>query len=107
MLTEQTINDAVGRVVAAARCPAKVIVFGSYARGDADENSDLDILIVEKNIPDHTGEYVRLRDAVGALGVGVDLLLYSEADFEQRRQWWTTPAYWADREGKVLYESPH
>lgn len=107
MLTDQTIDDAVRRAVAAAHSPAKVIVFGSYARGDADEHSDLDLMVIEKEISDHTREYVRLREAVGTLGVGVDLLLYSESEFEQRRQWWTTPAYWADREGKVLYESAH
>ena len=43
---------------------AKVIVFGSYARGDAREGSDLDLIVVEREIADHTREYVRLRDAV-------------------------------------------
>jgi predicted nucleotidyltransferase len=106
-LTEETIREAAGRVAAAAGSAAKVIVFGSYAKGEATENSDLDLMVVEKYIPDHTREYVRLREAVGVLGVGVDLLLYSEEEFEKRRQWWTTPAYWADREGKVLCESAH
>jgi predicted nucleotidyltransferase len=107
MLSDGAIREVVLRAAAAASSPAKIILFGSYARGDADDDSDLDLLVVEKEIPDHTREYVRLRSAVGALGVGVDLLLYSEAEFEQRRQWWSTPAYWADREGKVLYESAH
>lgn len=106
MLTQQAIQEAVDRIVATASSPAKVIVFGSYARGDAREGSDLDLIVVEREIADHTREYVRLRDAVGSLGVGIDLLLYPETEYEKRRQWWTTPAYWADREGKVLHEFP-
>ena len=106
MLTQQAIQEAVDRIVATASSPAKVIVFGSYARGDAREGSDLDLIVVEREIADHTREYVRLRDAVGSLGVGIDLLLYPETEYEKRRQWWTTPVYWADREGKVLHEFP-
>jgi uncharacterized protein len=104
MLASQTIQSAAQRIAAAATSPAKVIMFGSYARGDASEDSDLDLMVVEKEVPDHTREYLRLREAVGMLGVGVDLLLLSEAEFEKRRQWWTTPVYWAEREGKVLHE---
>jgi uncharacterized protein len=104
MLASQTIQSAAQRIAAAASSPAKVIVFGSYARGEAKEDSDLDLLVVEKSVDDHTCEYLRLREAVGRLGVGVDLLLISEAEFEKRKQWWTTPVYWADREGRVLHE---
>jgi len=105
MLDQQSIQDTARRLVAAAASPCRVIVFGSYARGDADEDSDLDLLVVEKEIGDPTGEYTRLREAIGNLGVGVDLLLYSEPEFEKRRGWWTTPAYWAAQEGKLLHES--
>lgn len=102
MLSPAAITSVAERIVAAASSPAKVILFGSYARGDASEDSDLDLLVVERTVPDHTGEYLRLRDAVGNLGIGVDLLLLAEDDFEERRGWWTTPIYWATREGKVV-----
>jgi predicted nucleotidyltransferase len=105
MLDELVINQAAQRLIARARGPSKVILFGSYARGDADEDSDLDLLVVEKDIPDPTGEYLRLREALGSVGVGVDLLLYSEAEFERCRDWCSTPVYWAIPEGKILHES--
>lgn len=104
MLTEAAINEAVQRIAATACEPLKVIVFGSYGRGDADEGSDLDLLVVEREIDDYTQEYLRLHSAMDGLGVGVDLLLFSQSEFEKRRGWWTTPVYWAAREGRVLYE---
>jgi uncharacterized protein len=104
LLSENDIQNAVERIVSVAHAPRKVVLFGSYVRAEANEDSDLDLLVVEREIDDYTTEYSRLREAIGSIGVGVDLLLYSEADFEQRRHWWTTPVYWADREGKVLYE---
>ena len=104
MLSSQTIAATAERIAAAASHPARVIVFGSYARGDANDDSDLDLLVVEPTIENHTAEYLRLRDAVGSIGVGVDLLLTSEPEFEKRRDWWATPVYWAEREGKVLHD---
>ncbi|NBC48876.1 MAG: nucleotidyltransferase domain-containing protein, partial [Gammaproteobacteria bacterium] len=54
----------------------------------------------------YNAEYLRLHRTLDGLGIGVDLLLFTEAEFEQKRDWWTTPVYWASREGKVLYEQP-
>lgn len=106
MLTEQTIQDAVRRVVETAHTPLKVILFGSYARGNATESSDLDLMVIERDLPDAGAEMIRLGDALSHLDVGVDVLVYSEQEFNQRRHWCSTPVYWAIREGKVLYERP-
>ena len=104
MLTEQTIQDAVRRVVEAAHAPMKVILFGSYASGLATEASDLDLLVVERDVQDTGTEMIRLGDTLAHLAVGVDLLVYSEEEFNKRRHWCSTPVYWAVREGKVLYD---
>ena len=104
MLTEQTIQDAVRRVVEAAHAPVKVILFGSYARGCATEASDLDLLVVERDMQDTGAEMIRLGDALTQFDVGVDLLVYSEEEFNKRQHWCSTPVYWAVREGKVLYD---
>ena len=49
MISEQTIQQAVARLVAAAK-PNKIILFGSYARGDATEDSDLDLMVIEQDV---------------------------------------------------------
>src|SRR5918992_3598326 len=81
MLDDKTIQSAVARLVAAATSPSQVILFGSYARGTADEGSDLDLLVIEREIPNKADEYMRLRDALGRLApdVGIDLLLAASA----------------------------
>lgn len=105
MLEPAQLSQAAERVAAAASRPATVIVFGSYARGDASEASDLDLVVIEPELPDKAGEYLRLKAAVGRIGVGVDLLLFARPDFERRSQVPGTLPYWAKKEGKVLHDA--
>lgn len=104
MLSEQTIREAVERIVMVAR-PCKVIIFGSHARGNSDEGSDLDLLVIEPKPVDRYREMIRLREAVGAIGCGVDLLVYSEEEAERRGQVPGTVVYWALKEGRVVYDA--
>ena len=47
MLTMEILQSAARRLAASAARPARVILFGSYARGDADAASDVDLMVVE------------------------------------------------------------
>ena len=106
MIDEQTLQQVVQRIVAAAQ-PSRVILFGSYGRGDASEDSDLDIMVIEPRVPDRYEEMIRLQKVVGSLGTGVDLLVYSEAEYERRSQVPGTVLYWARKEGRPVYEAAH
>lgn len=105
MLTSQFILDAANRAAAAATAPLRVLLFGSYARGDADEGSDLDLLVIEREVPDKAAEYLKLHRAIGPMGVGVDVLVFSQEEFERRSQVPGTVPYWAKKEGKLLYDA--
>lgn len=104
MLTERTLQSAIDRIVAAAR-PTQVWLFGSHARGEATEDSDLDILVIEAEVIDRGAEMARLRRAVGAIGMGVDILVCSEAEAARRGQVPGTAIYWALKEGRVMYDA--
>lgn len=105
MLDTETIRAATDRLVAAASSPARVILFGSYARGTATEDSDLDLMVIEKELPDKAAEYLRLRRAIGGIGAGVDVLIYSEEEALRRSQVPGTLLYWAFKEGQVLHDN--
>ena len=105
MLHPEQLTAAAHRLAAAASRPTTVIVFGSYARGDATEESDLDLVVVQPEVDDKAGEYLRLKAAVGRMGVGVDLVLFARPEFERRSLVPGTLPYWAKREGHVLYDA--
>ena len=105
MLSDETQLEA-ARVLGEAARPARVILFGSYARGTADEQSDADFLVIEREVHDAGAEMLRLNRALRPLGIAADVLVYSEAEVEQRRDWCSSAVYWAMREGRVLYECP-
>ena len=105
MLTQDELIQIVHRIIGKLSQPARIILFGSYARNEATEDSDLDLLIIEPSLPDKAAEYLRLKQAVGRIGVGVDLLLFSAQEFERRSQVPGTLPYWARKEGRVLHES--
>lgn len=102
MIDEQTVQQIVARIVAEAQ-PSRVILFGSYGRGDAEPGSDLDIMVIKPRVSNRYEEMIRLRKAVGSIGVGFDLLVYSEAEYERRSQVPGTVLYWARKEGRAVY----
>lgn len=104
MLTEHTILDAARRAAHAASSPASVMLIGSYARGDADEGSDLDLLVIEATVQDKAAEYLKLHRAIGSMGVGVDVMVMSGEEYARRSQVPGTLPYWAAKEGKLIYE---
>ena len=106
MIDEETLQQLVDRIVAAAG-PSRVILFGSYGRNLADEDSDLDIMVVKPEVTDKGAEMVRLHEVVGDVGTGVDVLVYSDEEFERRSQVPGTVLYWARKEGRPLYEAAH
>ena len=106
MISEKNIQQAVARLVAAAK-PSKVILFGSYARGDATEDSDLDLMVIEPEVSNKFEEMVRLRNVMGDMDIGVDLLVYSDLEASRRSQVPGTVLYWAYKEGRVMYDARH
>jgi len=61
MIDQNTIDEAVRILMDAAPAGSEVILFGSYARGEVNEDSDLDFLVVEPTLGSRRDEMVRLR----------------------------------------------
>ncbi|MEO5328261.1 MAG: nucleotidyltransferase domain-containing protein [Magnetococcus sp. THC-1_WYH] len=105
MINESVLSQAVDRLVAVAK-PARVILFGSYATGDATVDSDLDFMVIDATLTGTLRDRAVLRKAVGDVGTGVDVLVVSQEEADRRGQVPGTIIYWALKEGRVMYESP-
>lgn len=102
MISEKTILEAVELLRKTAN-PVRIILFGSYARGDITEESDLDFLIIEKELKARRMEIVRLRDVLSPLRIPVDVLVISEKTYQDWKDAPGTVIYEAALEGKVVY----
>lgn len=85
--------------------PKRVVLFGSYARGDARPDSDLDLMIeMETDLPPAS----RIR-AIDALFMDrtwpMDLVVFTPQEVRANRNMRGTLLYSIEREGKVLYGS--
>ena len=100
VIDEKTINDAAGLLLRAAP-GSKVILFGSYARGEARPDSDLDFLVVEPNVRNRLREMVRLTDVLRPLMLPVDVLVVSAASFDHWKDTPGTLAREATRKGRI------
>jgi predicted nucleotidyltransferase len=98
--------ERAGRILAdAAASPARVVVFGSHARGDTNDSSDLDFLVIEREVANRADEMVRLRDALPPLDVPVDVIVVSQAQADKWARVKGTMIQTALDEGRVVAES--
>lgn len=102
--TTRMIERAAQLLIEAAH-PEKIILFGSYARGDFDQGSDLDLLIILSSVENRADEMVRLRRVLEGIPMAIDIVVYSAREVEERRHLRGTMLFHALQEGKVLYDA--
>ena len=105
MIEQAVIDGIVERVVEIAQ-PQKIILFGSAARGDMRERSDIDLLII-KDGADKWDCESRIRSGLAGVGKPVDVIVASTATIERYKHSHALVYKPALREGKILYESPN
>ena len=62
--------------------PKAIILFGSASDGTADDDSDIDLLVVMETNLNKSDRFVLARGAVGRIGTPVDVLVYTPEEFE-------------------------
>jgi predicted nucleotidyltransferase len=85
----------------------KVILFGSYAQGTANPESDIDLLVVARTSLPPGERYGAVRRLLGDFPAGFDIIVETPEEFAQWRTVINHIVYFADRYGKVLYERPN
>jgi uncharacterized protein len=87
--------------------PEKIILFGSAARGDTDEYSDIDLIVVKKTDQRFIQRLVEVMAFVPRdVTVNVDALVYTPDELNAMIEEGRPFIEQALKEGIVLYEKP-
>ena len=105
MTTETIISAMVDRIVGLFQ-PSRVVLFGSQARGDANEWSDVDLLVVLPNGTDQHHAAVEIHRSLGDLPVAKDIVVTTPEEISRRGHIVGGVLCAALREGKAIYERP-
>lgn len=81
---------------------ARAYLFGSYARGEANSRSDIDILVIEKTMPANwLAEVAELQSAMG-FNKDVDLMVMDDGLFDEWKDAYGTVQHAVSQEGVRL-----
>ena len=100
----QSLQEEVIRRLVSALHPLGIYLFGSHARGSANEDSDVDLLVVVPDTETSTRELARLaRRSLWGLKLPVDLLVCTESEMAQWSQVGCNLLHTVAQEGRVVY----
>ena len=103
MIETTKINDIVNRIVMRFN-PDKIILFGSYASGNPNNDSDLDLLVInDTDLPRHKRSFDIQKSLIGTM-IPMDILVYTKDEFEQEKNEKGSFLNSAIKTSTVLYE---
>ena len=100
--TPEAFDDLVTRLRSVVE-PKKVYLFGSCARGDVREHSDIDVLVVVSDDIDLVRANIEAYERMRGFGYPVDILYVNESRFQRHSK---TPGFVYKevlKEGRELY----
>ncbi len=102
MISDDVIHNIKKRLVDAFH-PDRIILFGSQARGTADDRSDVDILVVCSFAGKRRSLMLEMDRALGDLDYAFDVLILTPEEFQRDRFIPGTIGRYAYQEGRILY----
>ena len=93
-------------VIARQFRPLRVILFGSHARGTAQADSDIDLLVVLPSVADKRKTTVEIRRSLDGFPVSKDVIVTTPDEIERRGRLVGSLLRPALREGRTIYERP-
>lgn len=104
-VTDEKVEEAIQKIVEISQ-PVKIILFGSYVRGETNDNSDLDIFVITSDdISDPRKESVRIRRALRGISMPMDILVVPQTRWDALKSLPGLIYREAMTKGKVVYES--
>lgn len=103
MMDEKKI-EAVKEKIVRDVSPDKIILFGSYATGEATQESDLDLVVIwESSINQHQRN-MKIRRLFPGRDFSLDVFVFTPEEEKKYRNIKGTILYTAFTKGKILYE---
>lgn len=99
---DNQIKKMVQRVVSQFS-PEQVILFGSYAKGTAGPDSDIDLLVVMPVSGSRREKAIEIGVALHDISIPKDVIVVTPQEFAWRKDVVGTIERPASREGKILY----
>ena len=103
-MIEKPPIEYIVRTIAERFHPERIILFGSYARGDAGPDSDVDIFVEMESALKPPERAVEIDRTFGLRQWAMDVLVYTPEEVRRLRPVNGTLLQVIEKEGKVLYE---
>jgi predicted nucleotidyltransferase len=85
MIDNNKISELINKI-ATGYNPDKIILFGSYAKGTANEDSDVDLLVIkESNLP-RPDRTFQVRKMLYGMMIPIDILVYTPIEIEESQK---------------------
>jgi len=103
MIESSTLEEIVERIADHFRTD-KIILFGSYASGQATEESDIDLLVVAETDLQPKERFPAVRRLLADFPAAFDIIVKTPDEYGRSRSVINNIVYFADKYGKVIYE---
>ncbi len=103
MIEKEKISEIVEKI-ASGYNPDKIILFGSYASGNPNENSDIDLFVIKDSNLSRPERAVLVRKMLYGSLVPIDLIVYTPKEIAESKENMFSFVYEVLNTGKVLYE---
>lgn len=104
MLSNETKSEIKKRLLEKFKLK-KIIIFGSQARGTADDKSDVDLLVVTSEFTARYKIMRELRRSLLEMDYAFDIIAVTPEEFNWDKNISGTIAMYASKEGLIIYES--